>query len=77
MSSGCRTALVFAFAALLGPTTCAAAADRTGPAEIIDGDTIRVGGDTVRLEGIDAPENRQECEDAAGRAYPCGASATR
>lgn len=55
----------------------ASAADITGRAEIIDGDTIRVAGTTVRLEGIDAPEARQECEDRRGRVYLCGHAATR
>ena len=30
-------------------------ADVTGPAKIIDGDTIIVAGEHVRLQGIDAP----------------------
>jgi endonuclease YncB( thermonuclease family) len=51
--------------------------DASGRAEVIDGDTIRIAGETVRLEGIDAPETRQECEDAAGRSYACGELATR
>ena len=49
----------------------------TGRAEIIDGDTIRVENTPVRLDGIDAPESRQECENAAGRSYRCGEAATR
>ena len=32
-----------------------------GPARVIDGDTLDVAGRRVRLEGIDAPEIRQEC----------------
>ncbi|MDO1560395.1 thermonuclease family protein [Brevundimonas sp. 2R-24] len=35
---------------------------------MVDGDTIRVGGETIRLHGIDAPELRQTCGDV-----PCGA----
>ena len=30
-----------------------------GSAEVIDGDSLRVGGRELRLEGIDAPEYRQ------------------
>src|SRR3712207_6045708 len=59
------------------PVSPALAESLRGPAEIIDGDTIRVAGRTVRLDGIDAPEARQECEDAGGQAYPCGRSANR
>ena len=28
---------------------------------VVDGDTIHIGQDKYRLEGIDAPEMRQEC----------------
>jgi endonuclease YncB( thermonuclease family) len=33
----------------------------TGPAKVIDGDTIVVAGQLVRLHGIDAPEIDQTC----------------
>lgn len=32
-----------------------------GRARVIDGDTIRIGGDTIRLWGVDAPERDQVC----------------
>lgn len=37
--------------------------------EVVDGDTLRIGGDIYRLYGIDAPEASQTCRDAwpAGR----------
>ncbi|WP_336487684.1 thermonuclease family protein [Methylobacterium nigriterrae] len=44
----------------------------TGPATVIDGDTIEVRGTRLHLLGIDAPEVGQTCENAAGRSYPCG-----
>src|SRR4051794_29538912 len=44
----------------------------TGPATVIDGDTIEVRGTRVHLLGIDAPEAGQTCETAAGLSYPCG-----
>lgn len=36
-----------------------------------DGDTITLGGERIRLKGIDAPELAQICA-AGGRHYPCG-----
>jgi endonuclease YncB( thermonuclease family) len=52
-----------------------AAREVAGPAEVIDGDTLRVGAETIRLEGIDAPEIGQSCRDAAGKAWACGRAA--
>jgi endonuclease YncB( thermonuclease family) len=43
-----------------------------GQASVIDADTIEIHGERVRLEGIDAPESRQTCTDAAGAEYRCG-----
>lgn len=48
------------------------APDQRGFGVAIDGDSIRLGGDQIRLEGIDAPEHAQACRDAAGRSYDCG-----
>jgi endonuclease YncB( thermonuclease family) len=45
-----------------------------GVATVIDGDTIVLAGERIRLSGIDAPETAQTC-DIAGRAWPCGAEA--
>ncbi len=48
---------------------------------VVDGDSLelRVDGAVarVRLRGIDAPEYRQSCRDAAGRDWPCGREARR
>ncbi len=38
-----------------------ALADITGPATVIDGDTIKFHGEHIRLHGIDAPESAQTC----------------
>jgi endonuclease YncB( thermonuclease family) len=64
-------ALLFLF--LIGP---AAAATLTGKADIVDADTIKIGGIPVRLYGIDAPESRQTCEQD-GNTYACGKQATK
>jgi endonuclease YncB( thermonuclease family) len=47
-----------------------------GDVHIIDGDSLRVGGRIVRLQGIDAPEHRQSCRDGAGAEWPCGREAS-
>lgn len=44
----------------------------TGPAAIVDGDTIDVAGERIRLEGIDAPETGQTCTRGDGSAWSCG-----
>lgn len=51
------------------------AVDLTGPAQVIDGDTIKIGGERIRLVGIDAPEMRQTCR-MNGRGWPAGKDAT-
>jgi endonuclease YncB( thermonuclease family) len=49
----------------------------SGPARVIDGDTIDIAGTRVRLEGIDAPEAGQTCQTARGETWDCGNAATR
>ena len=46
-----------------------------GPARTLDGDTLEIGAQAIRIEGIDAPEDGQECKDAAGEPWRCGAAA--
>jgi endonuclease YncB( thermonuclease family) len=42
-------------------------------ATVIDGDTLRIGGERLRLHGIDAPESEQRCADG----WPAGEAARR
>ncbi len=48
----------------------------SGQAHVIDGDTLDVAGERVRLEGIDTPEKAQQCR-TNGRWWLCGQHATQ
>jgi hypothetical protein len=59
----------------LAPAPTTASNAITGQPRIIDGDTIEVAGERIRLHGIDAPESKQTCE-WPGKTIPCGRLAT-
>ena len=52
----------------------------SGIAKVIDGDTIKINSDKIRLFGIDAPEKQQQCSRSwltisflsFSKNYPCG-----
>lgn len=47
----------------------------SGNAIVTDADTITIGGRTIRLLGLDAPETRQICIDNRGEPWQCGIAA--
>ena len=55
-----------------GVTDSVSAPTIQGTASVIDGDTIEIHGERIRLDAIDAPESSQLCIDAAGKRYRCG-----
>jgi endonuclease YncB( thermonuclease family) len=55
-----------------GVTDSMSAPTIQGTASVIDGDTIEIRGERIRLDAIDAPESSQLCLDAAGKRYRCG-----
>jgi endonuclease YncB( thermonuclease family) len=67
-------ALIFALAILL--PRVAHAETVTGAARVVDGDTIEIEDQKIRLWGIDAPEPAQRCTEG-GAPYPCGLDASR
>ena len=50
-------------------------ADVSGVPRVVDGDTIVIGKDRIRLHGIDAPEQRQTCSHH-DLEWACGEAAT-
>lgn len=66
-----RSNIVLVLVVLTVPVLAADAARVTGSARVVDGDTLVIGSEHVRLHGIDAPESDQRCE-ADGAAWDCG-----
>ncbi len=53
-----------------------ALADISGPATVIDGNTLEIRGQRIRLDGIDAPESGQPCR-LDGKPWMCGRDAAK
>lgn len=59
-------AIFLSFPVIALPLQDADAATVTGSAIIVDGDTMRIGGEEIRVYGIDAPETAQKCQAPKG-----------
>lgn len=68
---------VFAILTIVFVIPLAQAASISGNAIVVDGDTLKINGQVVRLYGIDAPENGQNCKRKNGKSYNCGAAAEK
>lgn len=68
-----RALLLLTLSAIASPSL---AQPLAGEAQAVDGDTLTIGADSVRLFGIDAPEATQRCT-RDGEPWACGEASTR
>lgn len=66
---------VLGFLAITLAWGCAGAPTISGPARVVDGDSLEIDAVRIRLHAVDAPEARQIC-GMPGGTWPCGAAAT-
>lgn len=60
-----------------GGTERLSTGESSGRVIVIDGDTIKVGRRSMRLQGVDAVEKDQTCRRENGERWPCGRDAAR
>lgn len=66
-----RYHIMVVFTAMALASSSSAASYIVGIAHVIDGDTLEIGGTTIRLNGLDALEHGRKCGS-----WRCGAAAT-
>lgn len=54
------------------PKSVSGRAEVSGSARVVDGETLEIGGQRIRLFGIGAPDLRQECNSVKGAKWRCG-----
>lgn len=71
--------LGFQAAAIIDPSAHFIAKEQviSGQVKVLDGDTLSMGSQRIRLHGIDAPEKAQTCSDSNGDTWRPGRAATR
>jgi len=67
---------IFSFLTIIGFALNVDSKTIIGNAKVIDGDTIHIGLNKIRLHGIDAPETNQTCEKNNVE-WPCGKESTK
>lgn len=58
--------------AVMAATPAHGAGEIVGRAHVVDGDTLDIGRERIRLWGVDAPESRQFCALPTGSSWRCG-----
>lgn len=66
---------ILAFAGLLYWQDEVLLDEKTGLARVVDGDSLVIGAERIRMKGIDAPEKQQKCEKN-GAQWACGRAST-